>query len=65
VQEYGTHRQITDDIIIRLMRFACWIAKATDAHKEYLIFIAFPHNDIYANAPHCYFSTHIACIASS
>jgi len=28
--------------IIRRMRFACWIAKATDTHSEYVIFIAFP-----------------------
>jgi len=24
------------------MRFACWIPKATNAHSEYLILIAFP-----------------------
>jgi hypothetical protein len=27
---------------IRLIRFACWIPKATDTHSEYVIFIAFP-----------------------
>jgi len=42
VQEYGTHRQITDDIIIRLTPIACRIAKDTDAHSEYVIFVAFP-----------------------
>jgi hypothetical protein len=44
VEKYGTARQATDDNIIRCMRFACWITKATDTHThtEYLIFIAFP-----------------------
>jgi hypothetical protein len=30
------------DNIIRRMRFACWIPKATDTRSECLIFIAFP-----------------------
>jgi hypothetical protein len=41
VEKYGTARQATDDNIIRRMHFACWIAKATDIHSEYVIFIAF------------------------
>ena len=40
--KYGTVRQATDDNIIRRMRFACWIIKATDTHSEYGILIAFP-----------------------
>jgi hypothetical protein len=32
----------TDDNIIRRMRFACWITKATGTHSEYVILIAFP-----------------------
>ena len=35
-KKYGTVRQATDDIIIRRMRFACWITKATDKHSEYV-----------------------------
>jgi hypothetical protein len=42
VEKYGTARQATDDNIIRRMRFACWITKATDTHSEYVILIAFP-----------------------
>jgi hypothetical protein len=38
----GTARQATDDNIIRRIRFACWITKATDTHSEYVILIAFP-----------------------
>jgi hypothetical protein len=42
VEKYGRARQATDDNIIRRMRFACWITKATDTHSEYIILIAFP-----------------------
>ena len=31
-----------DDSIIRRMRFACWITKATDTPSEYVILFAFP-----------------------
>jgi hypothetical protein len=34
VEKYGTARQTTDDNIIRRMRFACWITKATDTHTH-------------------------------
>jgi len=34
--------QATDGSIIQCMYFACWITKATDAHSEYVILIAFP-----------------------
>ena len=42
MEKYGIARQATDDNIIRCMRFACWKSKATDAHSEYAIVIAFP-----------------------
>jgi hypothetical protein len=41
VGKYGTTRQATDDNIIRRMRFACWIAKATYTHSECVILITF------------------------
>jgi hypothetical protein len=34
VEKYGTARQVTDSIIIRRMRFACRITKATDTHTQ-------------------------------
>jgi hypothetical protein len=40
-EKYGRARQVTDDNIIRRMRFARWITKATDTHLEYVILIAF------------------------
>ena len=53
VEKYRRTRQATDDII-RRMRFACWITKATETHSEYIILIAFDGNSGYANAPQCY-----------
>jgi hypothetical protein len=41
MEKYGTVRQATNDNIIRRMRFACWITKATDTHSEYVILIGF------------------------
>ena len=38
----------------RRVRIACWIAKATDAHSEYVILIAFHVKDGRTNAPRCY-----------
>jgi hypothetical protein len=46
VEKYGTARQATGDNIIRHMRFACWITKATDTHSEYVILIAFPQQNL-------------------
>ena len=37
MEKYGTARQTTDDNIIRRMRCACWITKATDTHSRYLM----------------------------
>jgi hypothetical protein len=37
----GAAGQATDDNIIRRMRFAFWITKATDTHSEYVILIIF------------------------
>ena len=36
------NRKIGNILVIRLMRFACWISKATDTHSEYELLIAFP-----------------------
>jgi len=37
-KKYGKTK---DDNVIRRMRFACWLNKATDTHSDYVIFIAF------------------------
>jgi hypothetical protein len=41
VQKYNTAGQVNDDNIIRRMRIACWVTKATKTHSEYVIPIAF------------------------
>jgi hypothetical protein len=65
VEKYGRAREATDDNIIRRMRFACWVTKATDTHSEYVTLIAFPRNNGYANAPQCYIYTFIARLVST
>jgi len=40
-EKYGRAGQDTDDIIIRRMRTAFWIPKATNTHSQYLILIVF------------------------
>jgi hypothetical protein len=42
VEKYGTAAQVTDDNIIRCMRFACWVTNATATHSEYEILTVFP-----------------------
>jgi hypothetical protein len=44
VEKHGRPRQATDDNIIRRIRFACWITKATDTHSEDVTLIAFPRH---------------------
>ena len=60
VEKYGV-REATDDNMIRRVRFACWIRKATrehayehaHAHTEIRI-IAFPQQPWFVNARQCY-----------
>ena len=42
MEKFGTARQVTVGNIIRRMRIACWITKATNTHSEYVILVAFP-----------------------
>jgi len=42
VEKYGRAGQVTDDNIIRPMRFACFITETTDTHSEYVVLVAFP-----------------------
>ena len=42
VGKYWIAGQATDENILRSMRFACWISKATNTHSECAILIAFP-----------------------
>jgi hypothetical protein len=62
VEKYGIARQATDDNIIRRMRFACWITKATDTHSEYVIFIAFSRQQWLRERASMLHYTYIACL---
>jgi hypothetical protein len=42
VAKYGTAEQAIDDNVIWRKFFACWTAKDTDTHSEYLIVIVGP-----------------------
>jgi hypothetical protein len=53
-KKYGMAGQATYDDIIRHMYTACWITNATDTHSEYVIIIASPRQQWYANAHPCY-----------
>ena len=41
MEKYATAGQATDDSIVRCIRVACWLNRATDLHSEYVILIAF------------------------
>jgi hypothetical protein len=41
VEKSGRAGHTTDDNIVRRMRIACWITKATDTRLEYAIFYRF------------------------
>ena len=55
VYKHGRAGQASDYNIIRRMRYACWITKATDTHSAYVIVLLLFHaNSGYANASQCY-----------
>jgi hypothetical protein len=59
MDRFGSAIQATDHNIIRPMRIACWIPKATDTHththarSEFIILLLFHGNGGYANACRC------------
>jgi hypothetical protein len=61
-KKYGRAIRATDDNIIRRMRFACWITKATDTHSEYVILIAFPRLQWLRERATMLRYTYIACL---
>ena len=58
VEKYGTAEQATDDNIIRRMRVACWITKATNTHSTCNTYFFF--TTTMGASMLCY--THIACL---
>jgi hypothetical protein len=64
VEKRCTAGQATADNIIRRIRFVCWITKATDAHLEYVILIAFPRQQCLRERASVLRYTCIACVVS-
>jgi len=54
---------INYDNILRRMRSVCWIKNATDTHPEYIIFIAFPLQQLLQERALMLRYTYIACLA--
>ena len=52
VEKCSKGRLAMDDNIIRYMRVACWIIKATNTHSEPVILTDFPQQHFYALAYH-------------
>jgi hypothetical protein len=65
VEKYGTARQVTDNNIIRRMRFACWVTKATDTNSEYVILIDFPGQQWLRERASMSRYMHIACLVNT
>ena len=65
MEKYCTAGQATDDNIIRCMRIACWIPKATNMKSEYVIFIAFPPQQWLHERASMLHYTYTACLACS
>jgi hypothetical protein len=60
-KKYGRVRQATDDNIMWRMRFACWIAKATDTHSEYIILTNFRRQQWLRERASKLCCTYVAC----
>jgi hypothetical protein len=62
VERFCKAGQATDDAIIRRMRIACWIPKATVTHSEHWIFTAFPQRQWFQERASMSRRTCIACL---
>jgi hypothetical protein len=65
VEKHGTARQATDDNIVRCMRFACWITKATNTQKIQYLLLFHGNNGGDVKVPQCYFNTRTACLVTT
>jgi len=58
-------KNTVQDILVRRMRFACWIIEATDPHSEYVTIIAFLWQQWLRERSQLLRYTYIAYIVSS
>ena len=61
LEKYDADRQLTDESIIRRMLIACYITKATNIQKEYVIILAFSGQEWLRKRASLLHYTHIAC----
>ena len=61
MENYGRARQVTHDNIMRRMRYACWINKATDTHSK-VIFAALPRQNWLLERTSVFVFTNIASV---
>ena len=62
-KKYGRTRQATDDDIIRRMRIARRLTKATNTHSEHETFIAFPQQRLLRERTSISRYAYLACVA--
>jgi hypothetical protein len=63
VEEYYSTRQATDNSMIRRMRFACRIPKATKTLSEYVTGNVFPRQKLLRESSSMLRYTYIVCLA--
>jgi hypothetical protein len=64
VEKHGTVRQGTDNKIIQLMSFACWITNTTGTNSECVTLTAFPRQQWFRGSASLLRYTYIACLFS-
>ena len=62
MEEHGASRGATHDTILRRMRFARWITKATEAPPDYVILTTFPQQQGFRERSSILRCTDIACL---
>jgi hypothetical protein len=62
VEKYGTAIQETDENVIRRMRIAYWITKATETHSECIILPDFPRQQWLRERASTLRHTYMACL---
>jgi hypothetical protein len=54
MENYGTAGQATDENLIGLMGFACWISNAINTHSEYEYLLLFHGKSGYTYTSQCF-----------
>ena len=65
MQKYGAAGEATDDNIIGRMRYICWINRAINTHSKYVIFIAFPQQQLLRARASMSRDTYVSCLITT